>query len=114
MHTASGLTLYAVIILVGSNTVSNVPLTLLLAPKLLEATGQLALIYWTELAYLSTIAGNLTLLGSVANLIVAERCKAFYTLTFTEYLWVGLPSTLLLCLLGVPVVRACAIAMMPA
>lgn len=114
MHSASGVALYCVIILVGSNTVSNVPLTLLLAPKLLETSGQLALIYWTELAYISTIAGNLTLLGSVANLIVAERCKAFYPLTFTEYLWVGAPSTLVLCLLGVPVVRACAMAIMPA
>jgi len=113
MDTATGLFLYTVIILVGSNTVSNVPLVLLLAPKLLQATGQTALVYWTELAWISTVAGNLTLLGSVANLIVAERCKGFYPLRFMEYLWVGAPTTVALCIAGVPVVRAIAM-MLPA
>jgi hypothetical protein len=111
MHTAAGLALYTAIILVGSNTVSNVPLVLLLAPKLLQATGNTALVYWTELAWISTVAGNLTLLGSVANLIVAERCKGFYPVRFVEYLRVGAPTTVALCLAGVPVVRAVAMAL---
>jgi Na+/H+ antiporter NhaD/arsenite permease-like protein len=34
------------------------------------------LLAWLLLAWVSTIAGNLTLIGSVANLIVAERAKA--------------------------------------
>ena len=49
----------------------------------------------------STVAGNLTLVGSVANLIVVERAKRFYSLSFFEYLSFGAPSTLLVTLIGV-------------
>ncbi|RYG56631.1 hypothetical protein EON66_02430 [archaeon] len=107
MHTLSGLILYTVIILVGSNTVSNVPLVLLLSPKIatLGADAQEA---WAQLAFISTVAGNLTLLGSVANLIVAERAKNFYPLTFSEYLKVGFPATVVICCVGVPLVTVCA------
>lgn len=105
MSTASGLLLYTVIILIGSNTVSNVPLVLLLAPKLHTMDPATAVAAWALLAFISTVAGNLTLLGSVANLIVAERAKEWYPITFREYLVVGCPSTLLLCLIGVPLVR---------
>jgi Na+/H+ antiporter NhaD/arsenite permease-like protein len=42
----------------------------------------------------STLAGNLTLLGSVANLIVAEAvAKQGYRLNFWEHLRFGLPLT---------------------
>jgi len=41
----------------------------------------------------STLAGNLTLLGSIANLIVVEGAKRHgIRITFVEYLKVGLPS----------------------
>lgn len=105
MQTGSGLLLFTVIVLIGSNTVSNVPLTLMLAPSITAMSD--AKLAWILLAWTSTVAGNLTLLGSVANLIVAERCKDVYPLTFTEYLRVGLPSTLVMCVLGVPLVWAC-------
>lgn len=40
--------------------------------------------------------GNLTLIGSVANLIVAEQARKFgVTLSFGEYLKAGVPITLL-------------------
>jgi Na+/H+ antiporter NhaD/arsenite permease-like protein len=107
MNTGSGLLLYTTLILIGSNTVSNVPLVLLLTPKLSLLPPSDAALSWALLAYISTIAGNLTLLGSVANLIVAERAKAWYNLSFMEYLVVGAPSTLVLCAVGVPVVRQC-------
>jgi Na+/H+ antiporter NhaD/arsenite permease-like protein len=43
----------------------------------------------------STFAGNLTLLASIANLIVAERAaRAGITLDFGAYLRVGVPITL--------------------
>jgi Na+/H+ antiporter NhaD/arsenite permease-like protein len=43
----------------------------------------------------STFAGNLTLIGSVANLIVAERArKEGVTISFLAYLRIGLPLTL--------------------
>jgi Na+/H+ antiporter NhaD/arsenite permease-like protein len=103
LRTFGGLLLYSIIIIVGSNTVSNVPLVLLLAPKI-ASFGADATLAWVMLAYVSTVAGNLTLLGSVANLIVAERCKDVYPLRFGEYLRMGAPSTIVLCALGVPVV----------
>jgi len=50
----------------------------------------------------STFAGNLTLLGSVANLIVAESAKRRgIILKFNEYLKAGIPITLITLLIGV-------------
>jgi Na+/H+ antiporter NhaD/arsenite permease-like protein len=54
------------------------------------------------LAFTSTVAGNLTLVGSVANLIVAEKARSHYALGFMEYLRFGVLSTLLSLLIGVP------------
>jgi Na+/H+ antiporter NhaD/arsenite permease-like protein len=51
---------------------------------------------WLALAMSSTLAGNLTLLGSVANLIVVENARRAGTeLGFVEYLRVGVPVTVL-------------------
>lgn len=50
----------------------------------------------------STLAGNLTLLGSIANLIVAEAARRQHvTLSFWEYLKAGVPITLMSLLWGV-------------
>jgi Na+/H+ antiporter NhaD/arsenite permease-like protein len=50
----------------------------------------------------STLAGNLTVLGSVANLIVVENARRAGTeQSFGEYLKVGVPSTVLTTLVGV-------------
>lgn len=49
---------------------------------------------WLLLAGSSTLAGNLTLIASVANLIVAELSeKEGYKITFWEHLKIGLPVT---------------------
>jgi Na+/H+ antiporter NhaD/arsenite permease-like protein len=51
---------------------------------------------WLIVAMSSTLAGNLTLIGSVANLIVAERAKAAdVKISFFDHLKVGLPLTAL-------------------
>src|SRR5262249_60731825 len=50
---------------------------------------------WLVLAMASTLAGNLTITGSVANIIVVERAKAVAPISFWEYLQVGLPITVL-------------------
>ena len=55
---------------------------------------------WLLLAMASTLAGNLTLLGSIANLIVAEGARGRCPLTFAEYLKTGVPVTLLTLLAG--------------
>ncbi len=46
------------------------------------------------LAMASTFAGNLTLLGSVANIIVAERSRSIGGLGFWPYLRLGAPIAL--------------------
>jgi Na+/H+ antiporter NhaD/arsenite permease-like protein len=57
---------------------------------------------WLALAISSTLAGNLTILGSVANLIVIEKANREGTkISFWEYCRVGLPVTLLTLILGI-------------
>ncbi|QSJ15696.1 anion transporter [Nostoc sp. UHCC 0702] len=74
-----------------SNLISNVPAVLLLHPLIPQDNTQ----YWLLLAAGSTLAGNLTLFGSVANLIVVEAAADLgYKLTFIEHLRFGLPLTL--------------------
>jgi Na+/H+ antiporter NhaD/arsenite permease-like protein len=41
-----------------------------------------------------TLAGNLTITGSVANIIVAERASPDVHIGFREYFRLGLPLTL--------------------
>lgn len=83
-----------------SNLVSNVPAVLLFKP-LMEVMPQRELA-WLALAMSSTLAGNLTMLGSVANLIVVENARrAGIELSFLEYLKVGVPLTMLTTLVGV-------------
>lgn len=83
-----------------SNLVSNVPAVLLFKP-LMEVMPQQELA-WLALAMSSTLAGNLTVLGSVANLIVVENARRAGTeLSFLEYLKVGVPLTILTTLVGV-------------
>ncbi len=83
-----------------SNLVSNVPAVLLFKP-LMEVMPQQELA-WLALAMSSTLAGNLTVLGSVANLIVVEYARRAGTdVSFLEYLKVGVPLTVLTTLVGV-------------
>lgn len=78
----------------GSNVVSNVPMVLLAGPQVAAyADPTLA---WVALGLATTVAGNLTLLGSVANLIVAEQARRHHELGFFEYLRFGVVSTLVI------------------
>jgi Na+/H+ antiporter NhaD/arsenite permease-like protein len=86
-----GLWLLASVLMVGSQIVSNVPLILLLEPWIRGFAD--APSAWTVTALVSTLAGNLTLLGSVANIIVIEQSRE--TVGFWDYLRVGLPVTAL-------------------
>lgn len=98
--TPSGLAAFTTAMTVGSNVVSNVPMVVLTGPYL-GSLGDPAVGY-TLLAFITTVAGNLTLVGSVANIIVAEGARDHYTLGFGEYLRFGAVSTLLVLALGVP------------
>ncbi len=75
-----------------SNLISNVPAVLLLHSLIPQDSTQ----SWLLLAAGSTLAGNLTLFGSVANLITVEAVRAEgYHLSFWEHLRFGLPLTLM-------------------
>ncbi len=77
-----------------SNLISNVPAVLLWRTTV-PALPDPALM-WRVLAMSSTFAGNLLLIGSMANLIVAERAEARgVRIGFGEYARVGIPVTLL-------------------
>ena len=94
-----GLGLFSVFTAIFSNLVSNVPTVMLFRPLISSfADSERA---WLILAMASTYAGNLTLLGSVANLIVAEGAKPFgVELSFGKYLKAGLPITLVTIAVG--------------
>jgi Na+/H+ antiporter NhaD/arsenite permease-like protein len=83
-----------------SNLVSNVPAVILWLPVIPKvANPDFA---WLVMAMSSTFAGNLTLIGSMANLIVAERAEARgERIGFVDYLRVGLPVTVLTVLWGI-------------
>ena len=85
-----------------SNLVSNVPAVLLFEPVLHALPASLQQTAWLALAMSSTFAGNLTILGSVANLIVVENARrAGTTLSFWEYSKAGVPITLLTLAMGI-------------
>jgi len=86
-----------------SNLVSNVPAVLVFKPFISTlADPQPA---WLTLAMSSTLAGNLTVLGSMANLIVIEGSRRTVKISFVEYLKVGVPLTLLSLWIGVLILR---------
>ncbi|MCA9520167.1 MAG: hypothetical protein KC609_04320, partial [Myxococcales bacterium] len=86
------------IFLVASNVVSNVPLILVIRDQV--ASLPHPELGWELLAVVSTFAGNLTLLGSVANVIVAESARDIGGIGFVEYLKVGVPLALTTSCLG--------------
>ncbi len=86
--------------LVLSNVVSNVPAVMLFRPVVPTLADPRTA--WLTLAMATTLAGNLTLLGSVANLIVAEIAKRRgVQLTFVEYLKAGTPIAVVTLAIGV-------------
>jgi Na+/H+ antiporter NhaD/arsenite permease-like protein len=85
-----------------SNLVSNVPAVLLMEPVLQAVPAPGRETAWLALAMSSTFAGNLTVLGSVANLIVVENAgREGVTVSFWEYCKVGVPLTSLTLALGI-------------
>ena len=74
-----------------SNLVSNVPAVMLLIRFLDPAQPH----QWYVLALSSTFAGNLIVIGSIANLIVIEQAKKLgVVITFREHARTGVPVTL--------------------
>jgi Na+/H+ antiporter NhaD/arsenite permease-like protein len=84
------LSLHLVSVIV-SQLVSNVPLTMLVVPIIEGIPGDLL---WLSLASGATLAGNATLIGAVANIIVVERAsREGVIVSFGEFLKVGVLVT---------------------
>jgi Na+/H+ antiporter NhaD/arsenite permease-like protein len=91
-----GLSIFSIIV---SNLVSNVPFVMMMLPfadKLAKGN-----VFWYTLAMSSTFAGNLTIIGSVANLIVVEISRRTgIWIGFWEYAKVGVVVTILTIIMG--------------
>jgi Na+/H+ antiporter NhaD/arsenite permease-like protein len=87
------------VIVALSNLVSNVPAVMLLKGLLPQFHDPRQ--FWLLLALASTFGGNLTITGSVANIIVVEKARGETHLSFREYMRVGLPITFATVLVGV-------------
>lgn len=96
----SGLWVFSGLVGILSNLVSNVPAVLLLRPYMSAFPNPEQA--WLALAMASTLAGNFTLLGSAATLIVAELAALRgVKLSFTAFLKAGVPITLLTMIFGI-------------
>lgn len=95
----SGIPAFTLVTGVLSNVVSNVPAVLLMRPEIASFPDPHQA--WLVLAMASTLAGNFTLLGSAATLIVAEVAASNGArLGFVEYLKAGIPITILTLIIG--------------
>lgn len=91
--------IFAGVVALLSNVVSNVPAVMLLkdlVPQFHNSTH-----FWILLAMASTLAGNLTITGSIANIIVIEKARPEVEITFKDYLRVGIPVTIATLAVGV-------------
>jgi len=84
---------FVLVVTILSNVASNVPVV-----QMLAATFPYASPYdWIQVSFSATIAGNLTMLGSAANMIVAFQAAKVGDRTFTSerHAPFGIPSTLI-------------------
>jgi len=98
---------FVLAILVASNILTNVSVVLLLgalAERLADPSARI--LAWLLIAFSTTVAGNLTLVGSACNLIVDARSRAVGgpELTFVKYFYYGFPSTVVLSLIGMVII----------
>ncbi|MDZ7625473.1 MAG: anion transporter [Ignavibacteriaceae bacterium] len=88
-----------VLSLVLSQIVSNVPYTILMLPILKSASSDLL---WLSLASAATLAGNATIIGAVANLIVIEVAKKYdIEIGFWQFFKIGIIITIVTLLISV-------------
>jgi Na+/H+ antiporter NhaD/arsenite permease-like protein len=88
----------------GSNVFSNVPFVVV-AGKWIHNFTQPDLM-WKVMALATTFAGNLTILGSVANIIVVESARSHIEVGFWDYARFGIPVAILTVITGVAILLA--------
>jgi Na+/H+ antiporter NhaD/arsenite permease-like protein len=89
---ATQIPVFSTLTVIASNVVSNVPFVMLAR----HLVGELAdpALMWLVLAMASTFAGNLTIPGSVATLIVLEAAGESGTVGYFDFLRIGVPITI--------------------
>ncbi|MBI4601269.1 MAG: anion transporter [Planctomycetes bacterium] len=87
----------------GSNVFSNVPFVLVAGKWITPQNFAEPELAWKVLALATTFAGNLTILGSVANIIVVESARGHVEVGFWDYARYGIPVTALTVVAGVGV-----------
>jgi len=88
----------------GSNVFSNVPFVLVAGKWIARFTEPELM--WKVLALATTFAGNLTIIGLVANMIVVESAREHIEVGFWDYTRFGIPITILTTAAGVAVLLA--------
>ncbi len=96
--------LFSLASVLGSNLFSNVPFVIMVSHWVRQMSNPPFV--WLLLALTSTFAGNLTLFGSVANLIVAQKSQPEVNVRFRDFLLIGIPVTLTTTMVGVMVLWA--------
>jgi Na+/H+ antiporter NhaD/arsenite permease-like protein len=82
-----------------SNLVSNVPAVLMMKPFVESLANHDTA--WLTIAMASTLAGNFTILGSIANLIVVQKAATRgVEISFWDYFRVGAPLTVITRVIG--------------
>ena len=88
--------------LVASQLVSNVPFTVAILPLMKTISSD---VMWLTLASASTLAGNATIIGAMANLIVIESAKhQNVKISFFEFFKAGIITTILTFILSIGVI----------
>jgi Na+/H+ antiporter NhaD/arsenite permease-like protein len=92
---------FGVIVIVLSNVISNVPVILMLKPLLVGVPN--ADKVWLVVSFVATVAGNLCMLGSAANLIVEHQASKLgdRSMTAMAHAKYGVPSTILVAAVGI-------------
>ena len=97
--TSSQIVHFSIFSVIASNLVSNVPFVLLSATWIDKFIDPKTM--WYVLAMSSTFAGNLTIMGSVANMIVMELSKEHVHVGFWDFFKVGFATTLISTIIGI-------------
>ncbi len=92
---------FSIFSVIASNIISNVPFVLLSAGWIDKCIDPKTM--WYVLAMSSTFAGNLTIMGSVANMIVLELSKEYAHIGFWDFFKVGITTTIVSTMIGISI-----------
>ncbi|KAL5509320.1 hypothetical protein EMCRGX_G004662 [Ephydatia muelleri] len=114
LKSVGGVIFFSIFVVIGCQILSNVPMTILVVQQIANfvcTTGKCEEscsipIVGLLLAWLTTLSGNITLLGSVTNLIVAEKARSIagFRLSFFHHMRYGLVATPIIIFTGLPIV----------